>query len=411
MKYLERNIKKLSPFALLSLAACVDEKTLSPYGSSTTSPIKILALHGGGGTSASFSSQAGMVSLMNNLPEVEFVFANAPSNMVEDGTGKDGNIWIEDSPGGKGNPTTDLDWADDSIAYIDNLVSQEGPFFGILGYSQGAAFIPVYLANTSNTFNIAVMNNGYLPTTHQGLMNTINSVAPFEIKSLIFSGVNDFGFKDLAQGLADAFNNSLNIRSSVAGHHLPFESDPAFDLILDFISTNLDIFAADYGIGTDGDDVLIGTTGDDVLDGGMGADTIYSRFGSDTILLRLGDGGSTLATADTIADFTDGTDKLGLDDNLQYGDLTISQGTGTNSSDTIISKGSEYLAILTGIDANVLSEADFIYVWDLIPDGLDTSGLSRKDASYDDALAISYSDIGSDHSFIGILAGDVNGTL
>ena len=352
MKYLAMNKKKLSPFALLSLAACGGGATSGSHGSSKTSPLKILALHGGGETSASFSSQAGMVSLMNNLPEFEFVFANAPSN----------NVWIQDPPGGKGVSNTDTDWADDSIAYLDNLVSQEGPFFGILGYSQGATFIPVYLANTSNTFNIAVMNNGYLPTTHQGLMNTINSVAPFEITSLIFSGENDYGFKDLAQGLADTFNNSLYIRSSVAGHHLPFESDPAFDLVLDFISTNLDIFAADYGIGTDGDDVLIGTTGDNVLDGGTGADTIYSRSGSDTIVLRLGDGGSALATADTIADFTDGTDKLGLDDNLQYGDLTISQGAGTNSSDTIISKGSEYLAILTGIDANVLSEADFISV-------------------------------------------------
>ena len=343
------NMKKLSPFALLSLAACGGGATSGSNGSSKTSPLKILALHGGGETSASFSSQAGMVSLMNNLPEFEFVFANAPSN----------NVWIQDPPGGKGDPTTDPNWADDSIAYLDNLVSQEGPFFGILGYSQGAAFIPVYLANTSNTFNIALMNNGYLPTTHQGLIDTINSVAPFQTKSVIFSGENDFGFKDLAQDLADTFNNALSIRSSVAGHHLPFESDPAFDLILDFISTNLDIFAADYAIGTDGDDVLIGTTGDNVLDGGTGADTIYSRSGSDTIVLRIGDGGSTLATADTVADFTDGSDKLGLDNNLQYSDLTIFQGTGTNSSDTIISKGLEYLAILTGIDVSVITEVDF----------------------------------------------------
>ena len=34
------------------------------------SPVKILALHGGGETSASLSSQAGIVSLMGNLPEV-----------------------------------------------------------------------------------------------------------------------------------------------------------------------------------------------------------------------------------------------------------------------------------------------------------------------------------------------------
>ena len=352
MKYLAINKKKLSPFALLSLAACGGGATSGSHGSSKTSPLKILALHGGGETSASFSSQAGMVSLMNNLPEFEFVFANAPSN----------NVWIQDPPGGKVDPTTDPNWADDSIAYLDNLVSEQGPFFGILGYSQGAAFIPVYLANTSNKFNIALMNNGYLPTTHQGLMDTINSFAPFQITSVTFSGENDFGFKDLAQGLADTFNNSLNIRSSIAGHHLPFENDPAFDLILNFISTKLDTFIVSSGIGTDGDDVLIGTTGDNTLDGGTGTDIIYSRSGSDTIVLRSADSEPTLAEADTIADFTDGIDKLGLDDNLQYSQLTISQGTGNNSSDTIISIGSEYLAILTGISSGNISDDDFTSV-------------------------------------------------
>ena len=49
--------------------------------------------------------------------------------------------------------------------------------------------------------------------------------------------------------------------------------------------------------------------------------------------------------------------------------------------------------------------------WKFIPDDLDTSGFSRQDASYDETMAISYSDLGSDQSFIGILVGDVNGTL
>ena len=82
---------------------------------------------------------------MNSLPDVEFVFADSPTN----------GVWIQDPPGGKDDPTTDPNWANDSIEYLDNVVAQQGPFFGILGYSQGAAFIPVYLANTSNTFDIA----------------------------------------------------------------------------------------------------------------------------------------------------------------------------------------------------------------------------------------------------------------
>ena len=207
-----------------SSSSSSDDKTSS---SNSSSKLKILVLHGGGETSTSFQGQGGVISLMNNLSDYEFVFADAPKN----------NVWIQDPPGGKGKATSDPNWADDSISYLDNLVAQHGPFFGILGYSQGAAFIPVYLANTSSTFKIALMYNGYLPTTHQGLISTINSAAPFQIPSVIFSGEYDYYFKDLAQGLSDTFSNSLDIRSSAAGHHLPFESDPTFTKILNFITT------------------------------------------------------------------------------------------------------------------------------------------------------------------------------
>ena len=75
----------------------------------------------------------------------------------------------------------------------------KGPFYGLLGYSQGSALIPIYLgkvfplcsgnrvhenfdgfdriaglhnetlkANTQNTFNRVMLYCGYLPTTHQG---------------------------------------------------------------------------------------------------------------------------------------------------------------------------------------------------------------------------------------------------
>ena len=199
-----------------------------------SSQYKILVLHGGGETLESFQGQSGVESLINNLPDVELVFADAPTN----------NLWIQDPPLGKGSPTTDQNWAQDSVTYLDNLVAEQGPFWGILGYSQGAAFIPVYLANTLNSFDIALMFNGYLPTTHQGLMETIYFASPFQIPSVIFSGEYDFGFKDMSDDLANVFNSSLKITSSVAGHHLPFESDPTFQEILDFIKENLSSHAA-----------------------------------------------------------------------------------------------------------------------------------------------------------------------
>jgi Ca2+-binding RTX toxin-like protein len=116
--------------------------------------------------------------------------------------------------------------------------------------------------------------------------------------------------------------------------------------------------------GEAGDDVLVGSYGDDTLDGGTGADTIYSGGGSDTIVLRVGDGGSTLAAADTIADFTDGSDTFGLDDGLTYLELTIAQGSGDYASHSLISitATSEYLAVIENTLVDNLTAFDFVEI-------------------------------------------------
>ena len=194
---------------------------------------KILALHGGGETANGLRNQQGTQDLMDALPGFDFVFASTPEN---------NNVWIKDPPGGKGEPTTDPNWADLSISYLDQMVEDNGPFYAILGYSQGAAMIPVYLANTDKTFNRALMYNGYLPTTHEGLIDTIDAVAPFDIPAMVFSGENDDAFKGMAPALANKFSNSLDVHSSTADHHLPYQSDATFDTILDFILEGLQTF-------------------------------------------------------------------------------------------------------------------------------------------------------------------------
>ena len=129
-----------------------------------------------------------------------------------------------------------------------------------------------------------------------------------------------------------------------------------------------DIITGDGGTGYAGNDILFGNAGNDDLrgrdgndqiDGGTGSDIIRTGSGSDKIILRIGDGGNTLADADIITDFTDGIDKLRLDGGLLFSQDMIAQGSGAYTSDTIISKGSEYLAILQGIDVSLLSDADF----------------------------------------------------
>jgi Ca2+-binding RTX toxin-like protein len=129
-----------------------------------------------------------------------------------------------------------------------------------------------------------------------------------------------------------------------------------------------DWISGDGGSGYAGNDILFGNAGNDDLrgrggndqiDGGAGSDTITTGSGFDKIILRIGDGGNTLSDADIITDFTDGIDKLRLDGGLLFSQDMINQGTGAYASDTIISKGSEYLAILQGIDVSLLSDTDF----------------------------------------------------
>ena len=98
-----------------------------------------------------------------------------------------------------------------------------------------------------------------------------------------------------------------------------------------------------------------------MMDGGTGQDNMTGGNGSDTFIIRNGDGGSALTDADIIMDYQDGTDVIGLDGGLSFNDLTIAQGSGSNSSHTTIrlTSSGEYLAIVKNISVSNISEADF----------------------------------------------------
>ena len=107
--------------------------------------------------------------------------------------------------------------------------------------------------------------------------------------------------------------------------------------------------------------LLYGTAGANMMDGGTGQDNMTGGNGNDTFIIRSGDGGSALTDADIIMDFQDGTDVIGLSGGLSFNDLTIAQGSGSNSSHTIIriTSSGEYLVIVKNISASNISGADF----------------------------------------------------
>lgn len=194
---------------------------------------KILALHGGGGTGVGFSGSSGMRSIEDAMPDYEFVYPDAAY-------GNSGSfLWISDPPGGKGQPTTDPAFSDESIEVLDDIVENEGPFVGIIGYSQGSAYVPVYLSRVpANTFQFSAMFCGYKTETHQGILDVVNEQSPFGgIRGLIWMGKRDYVIPNsLSRDQATLFTDPTIIVSSTGGHTVPDSSDPTFNEVVSFLT-------------------------------------------------------------------------------------------------------------------------------------------------------------------------------
>ena len=199
---------------------------------------KILCLHGGGQTASSFENTRGMQSLIAALPEIEFVF---PTGSY------DGPLWIPDPPNGKGEPTTDPYIASLSVNALEAVVANQGPFYGILGYSQGGAFVTTFLSQTSSaTFEVALIFCGYLPTTHRGLVSRIDAAAPFEnIRALVFMGTNDNIIPNEMSRNAAAKYSSATLVYDAVGHEVPWEATTSFQTVTAFITSPGQSDAAD----------------------------------------------------------------------------------------------------------------------------------------------------------------------
>ncbi|MFB2894732.1 CAP domain-containing protein [Aerosakkonemataceae cyanobacterium BLCC-F50] len=100
-------------------------------------------------------------------------------------------------------------------------------------------------------------------------------------------------------------------------------------------------------------DVLFGDVGKDTLFGDFGADILTGGEGSDIFGLQLDKG------TDVITDFADGIDFLGLSGGLSFANLSITQGTGSDAANTLISSNGQLLAVLQGVQSTSITQADF----------------------------------------------------
>ena len=209
-----------------------DAPVASPPPSSAggSGTLKLLCLHGGGQSAAGFEGD--LQALASSLgSHVTFVFGSSPYAA---------NLWIRDPPGGKGEPTTDPDWALDSFTYLDDLISSQGPFDGLVGFSQGGAMTVAYLAQADalGSFRFAVVFCGYIPSTHTGLVNRIDAAAPMSTPTLFYIGRADaIIVPSMSEDAATKFANATLVYGP--GGHAPPQSGTELAQVTDFIEAFL----------------------------------------------------------------------------------------------------------------------------------------------------------------------------
>ena len=104
--------------------------------------------------------------------------------------------------------------------------------------------------------------------------------------------------------------------------------------------------------GTDANDFIRGSQAEELIYGGQGNDRLEGLLGADIFVIASDE------SQDTIVDFESHIDKIGLTGSLSFGALTITQ----SNQDTLISFNDNEIALIQGIDANTLTESDFITI-------------------------------------------------
>jgi Calx-beta domain/RTX calcium-binding nonapeptide repeat (4 copies) len=115
--------------------------------------------------------------------------------------------------------------------------------------------------------------------------------------------------------------------------------------------------------GDEGNDTLMGGKDNDTLTGGVGNDKLIGDLGND--LLAGGTGSDRFVLlpgkdTDTIRDFEDGVDLLEIGGNLNFAQLSIIQGN--NATLINVTQTGELLAIVNGVQANLITQQDFTLI-------------------------------------------------
>ncbi|WP_052055247.1 carbonic anhydrase family protein [Myxosarcina sp. GI1] len=173
----------------------------------------------------------------------------------------------------------------------------------------------------------------------------------------------EFNNRDL-QPLNGRQFNEVNYQVQVTGDEsitdLNFGNTPVNEIVSgqgeDTLSGSVGFDSIVGGKGEDelfglaGNDTLDGAGGEDTLDGGLGNDVLTGGRGTDIFVLAAGEG------ADTITDFSNGENLIGLSRGLTFAELSFA------GNSILVDDTKEILATVTGVNTTSLAASDFISV-------------------------------------------------
>jgi len=193
----------------------------------------------------------------------------------------------------------------------------------------------------------------------ENLDNFLRPIASIDLANILFNG------QDTPQDSFDVFSKSWNLTQVLNRNTVTILNDENnfvygyyrnTSLALNYAGSN-DVINGQGGddvlLGGDGDDLLRGGSGDDILNGGEGRNQLSGGEGSDQFVLAL-NGFSQ------VNDFKIGQDFIKLPDGLNFGQLTIQQGTGGDINDTWIKRGDQQLMLVKGVFAYMLKADSFL---------------------------------------------------
>lgn len=124
---------------------------------------------------------------------------------------------------------------DESVARIENLVKESGPFDVLLGFSQGSTFASILNAHFHEKqlpipWKVCVHVSGIVPRD-PALKRQLDAMKPLDLPSIFLIGEKDF-LREHAKALVPYYLESkCYVHEFAGGHRFPYKSELNYDEI------------------------------------------------------------------------------------------------------------------------------------------------------------------------------------